>query len=165
MKYGLLLRLVDLMSLVVIFSCWIRFQGEGVGGVEGRGGGGGGGEPYFGDFMKKTKQNKAKQPLLLACVEMFVDWFLQNWCGERHYWTLQFNASLNYLELHSRSQLYEKATTYSLFLFSLNLSADVDEIEFSALTCWLVQAHAKYVLPGQNSMERTILWWFDELYL
>ena len=53
--------------------------------------------------------------------------------------------SFDDLDLHSRSQLFEKSKTYDVH-FLANLDTDLDEIQYIAATCWFVEAHAEFVL-------------------
>ena len=52
--------------------------------------------------------------------------------------------SLDDLDLCSRSQLYQKSKTFvSIFL---EISVDLDEIQYVATFRWFSEAHAKFIL-------------------
>ena len=44
-----------------------------------------------------------------------------------------------------------------------NVSADLDEIQYGATTCWFVEAPVQFLLHNQYSKERTVLRWSDEI--
>ena len=49
--------------------------------------------------------------LMLACIRMFMFDFNQTWYDDRYYFVLHFDTSLINIDLHSRSQEYEKVET------------------------------------------------------
>ena len=54
---------------------------------------------------------------------------------------LNFDVSLDDLDLHSRAQLYEKSKSSMSIL--LEMFGDLDEILFITVTCCFVEAHVK----------------------
>ena len=73
MEFGLLLRLVGVMNLILILSCPFDIEGR---------------ELYLHDFVKKTtnkqkknpnnSNNNNKIPIVLACIQTYTDRFLSN---------------------------------------------------------------------------------------
>ena len=78
----LLFRLVGLMNHILILSDLMWIQGR---------------EPCLCDLV-------LKKAVALARIQTF---FSEIWYGDRDLGTLHFDTSLDYLDLHSRSQLYE----------------------------------------------------------
>ena len=90
MEFGIVLRLVGVVNLILILFYFCPFS------IQGR-------EPYLCDFIRK--------PLALADMQTFTDQFLSNLICWWRPLSSAFDISLDDLDLHSRSQLYEKSNT------------------------------------------------------
>ena len=93
MECGILSRRVSMVNL--IFSLFHPFS------IQGK-------EPCLCDYEKKNWH---------WLVFRFTDWFLSNMYDDGEHWALNFDISLDDLDLHCRSQFYEKSKTLvSIFL-------------------------------------------------
>ena len=129
------------------------------------------GRAAYGDFIyraKKTSNNKTANKWNKYNFNVgwhlftFTD-FSQPWHVDRHHLRLHFQLNdLIFIQGHScmRKQNF-------LHLFLTNFSIDLEVILYSVATCWLVEAHAKFILchVSSNSRERTLFAWFYKMYL
>ena len=70
-------------------------------------------------------KKKKKPPLTLTYMQTFTDRFVH------------FDIPLDYLDLHSRSQLYEEIKNFGVHVHA-NISMDLDEVQYVAVTCWFM---------------------------
>ena len=123
MEFGLLLRLVRVMNLILLLLCSCNIQGR---------------EPYLCDFITKTT-------LTLAYIQAFTDKFL----SDLAWWQKPPNSTFCYQfgrpGLSFRITVVWEINNF-VFHFRTNLGIDSDEIQYGAATCWFVETHAKFIL-------------------
>ena len=76
-------------------------------------------------------------------------WFILN---SIHNEQLQFDTSLDYLEIHSRLQFYEMAEIICAHSL-VNFSVDLDCIYFGVATYGFTVAHIRFIYQDQYSRE------------
>ena len=143
MEFGILLRLIGVMNLLLVLSHWFSIQGE---------------NPTHVVSITQKKPQKLERWLILYVVRHFADRFLLDLD-----WAVHFDISVDDPDFHSRSQLYEKSKTSVHFSEKLRSWFGWNSVCCqNLLVINLFETHAKFIC--YCSRERTLLMRFDERY-
>ena len=118
MEFGIMLRLVGVMNLILIRSGPFSIQRR---------------EPYLSDFIKKTTFSIDLYSDIYRLISLIVE-------TTKLYISVSVWMTLTFIQGHSCMRNEKLWHPFS------SKFIDLDEIQCVGTTCWFVEAHAKFIL-------------------
>ena len=140
MSFGVPLRLVGVINLMLIWSCKLNVQGR---------------EPYLYDFVKQNF-NIGLHSDIYRPVSFKLSMMVET---TKLYILIYVWLTMTFIQGHDCTRNQKLWCPFS------KLSINLDEIQCFATTCWLVEAHAWLIMHKSYARERTLHTWFYEIYV